>query len=381
MTISFLAIKFKEALMKQIILKAFLFSFLFALIACVPGTPATSLGNFSSGNNNGNSTRDDGDSSRGTSSSRFSTPNDTVTSRDTSSNRDRDRGDCSDEKDCEEICEDIYEARSAQKDCEELSVSEVEDLEEVYKALKDPDFEDELEALDLDSLKTYINIDEAKQLHEFADDWSSRDVKEILEWIASSEEVTSIFKDADEETGGSYGDFKIEALNKKNVPEKVSANDDYDLIINMLGKIDGKIGDALVSSASYFFEKAIEEDNEELLKWVHDLIDEQGAGVLIGKKARGAAIANTCYQGRLDHPSCLKLYCSIAKKMDDDLATDLLEIDYFRSYIEEVIEDEINKPEWDKIKVIKRIADEELDTDEIIEDILIDDEKWWEVIC
>ncbi|MGI9548388.1 MAG: hypothetical protein ACR2M7_00180, partial [Bdellovibrionales bacterium] len=102
----------------------------------------------------------------------------------------RDRGkrdkspECEGDDDCEDICSDIYRSRADKNDCEELSVAQVERLEEASEAFEDPDLDD-LEELDLVDVEVYLNIS-IEPLHKLMEKYRSREGKHFLNWIAQN---------------------------------------------------------------------------------------------------------------------------------------------------------------------------------------------------
>ena len=104
---------------------------------------------------------------------------------------------CEGDDDCEDICSDIYRSRADKNDCEELSVAQVERLEEVSEVFEDPDLDD-LEELDLSDVEVYLNIS-IEPLHKLIGKYNSREAKDFLAWIAQNSDAAELLEDEDDD--------------------------------------------------------------------------------------------------------------------------------------------------------------------------------------
>lgn len=229
---------------------------------------------------------------------------------------------CEDDDDCEDICKDVYQNRDAREDCEELTVSEVEGIEEAYKALKSPDIDD-LEDLRTEDLEQYIEVDEGKALHTLAKEWNQREAKDILEWIAIDYNVTDIFKEADKNETGVYcgkseNDDLIKAIILKAHNNTLCTGSKKNKRLKLNAKSSER--GAFIASIESFFEKALEENNDEALAWFHDVVFDEGI-----------------------NQDWFLFYCDLAKGLDNRLGEEFLEYEYFEDYLQDTLKD--NK-EW-----------------------------------
>ena len=284
------------------------------LMSCVPSGPA---GVGDDDNRRGSIDRDDEDYDR---------RRDRDPDRDDVIDRSRKRhtggAECKGDDDCEEMCDDIYDRRRDREDCEDLSARQVELLKDIYELLEDPD-SDDLESIDLKDLDVLINIS-IEPLDDRVGKYSRREAKEMLIWIASSSEVASLFEKED---------------------------DDFKILKKLLGEIKSDDFDALKASidgGDNFMEIAVEEGNEEAGEWIHEFMEEE-----------------VC-SGDIESASCLEKYCELGDSMNDRSAEDMLDFEYFEEYLEDIIEEEINKGEW---------------SSEDFEDLDDLNGDWWEDLC
>ena len=255
-------------------------------------------------------------------------------SRDRHSGRSR----CSNDSDCQEICDDIYDRRKDREDCESLPIGQVEALKEVYEALEDPD-EDDLEDVDSDDFDVLVNIN-IKPLDKLVGKYRARQAKEILRWIASDSDIANVFQKED---------------------------DDFEILKELFEKIDDDLETSLkttIDSGQVFLDIVSEESNEEAGEWIHELIEEE----LCNRDLESAA--------------CLKKYCAIAKKMDRDTAEDMLSLEYFEDYLDDIIDSGINCAEWAAAnKNGKGDCSSETTGSDPFEEASDLDDDWWNELC
>ena len=210
------------------------------------------------------------------------------------------RGDqCGGDDDCEDICDDIFSSRSDREDCEDLSVSTVEEMEDFFEVLEDPDADD-LEDFNLSVLEEIVDIsfeplvDEAKR-------YSSSDAKEFLSWMLNDEEAADIISDEDS---------------------------DFEFLENILEQLNSDVVQALstnIDGGDNFMEIAIDEGNEKLLEWVHDFFDEGSSS----SSNRDCGGNSRCVFDK---------YCRM--DIDSNAREDLLsDFDHFEDFMEDVLDD------------------------------------------
>ena len=156
----------------------------------------------------------------------------------------RGAGECDRHRRCEEICDNIFKSLSHKEDCEELSIADVEAMEEVFKILEDPDTDD-LESLDLRDLEMLLNIS-PNPMEIAIGRMSQTEKQKFLVWLALNLEATDL----------------IEA-----------AEVDYEIMKELFGSIKGVIVNDLnsnIGGGDTFIEVALEAKNEVALEWIHD---------------------------------------------------------------------------------------------------------------
>ena len=150
----------------------------------------------------------------------------------------------------------------------------------------------------------YLNVS-IEPFDKFIRKYSSREAKEVLLWIAESEDVAEIIEKEDD-------DYE----NLASLLDKLeSDNSGADLWKPFVENIDG--GDKLM-------EVVIEEGNEVALKWFQNYINEQ----------------SICSDET--DPDCFTIYCKIGNGIADDSAQDWLGYEDFQDYIDDIIDEGIN---------------------------------------
>ena len=249
--------------------------------------------------------------------------------------RDRRGADCEGDDDCEELCDDIYDRKRDKDDCEELSARNVELLAEIYEILEDPD-EDSLEDMDLEAFEALINIS-IEPLDDVVGDYSRREAKVMLAWIAGDSEAAEIFEKEDD-------DFKVFKMLLDEI--------DDDHVKALYGSIDG---------SDNFMEIMVEAGNEEAGEWIHEFMD---------------YFCEKVHREGVDDAKCLRTYCGIARHMNDNDAADLTDFEYFERYLDGVIEDGTNIDKWPENKDASGS-----DSDDRFEDAGDLSDEWWEDLC
>ena len=205
---------------------------------------------------------------------------------------------------CKEQCKEIYRRIRDRDDCEELTVSQVEKLHELYELLEKPD-EDELEGVDPEDFDVFLNISIAA-LEDLVDDWSSRESKEFLYWLINNEDATEVFEKEDD-------DYDTLTAVLREIRSGWTFNDIHEPFIT---KIEG----------GRLMEVAVESRNEKVIDWFMEYIEDKN---------------NNC-QDETVSLACFTVYCKIGDGIDDDSMEDWLDYDSFQSYIEDIVDDKIN---------------------------------------
>lgn len=218
---------------------------------------------------------------------------------------------CEGNDDCEDICDDIYKRRGDRNDCEELSITQVERLEELHENLEDPDYDD-LKDIDSDDFDVYVNVS-ISSLDTLAGKWSSREVEDVLSWIADEADIAKVFSKEDDE-------YKIFKVLLERIGTGTADKNKYQTALKKDLEDDTFLGMAVVAQ------------NENALEMVHEFLEE----VTVASPITGDCGSN------VETTECLRLYCDLAKAMDSDSAEELLDFDYFSKYLEDIIDDGIN---------------------------------------
>ena len=95
---------------------------------------------------------------------------------------------------CENICHNIYNRRDW-GDCEDLSVSQVEKLVDIYELLEAPEFE-ELKNIDTRDFEVYLNVS-TDSLEDLVFHYGRNEALHFIFWLSHDPEVARILRDAD----------------------------------------------------------------------------------------------------------------------------------------------------------------------------------------
>ena len=206
----------------------------------------------------------------------------------------RDRDTCEGDRDCEEICDDIFRRRSDREDCEELTVGAVEKLEDVYEYLEDPD-DDDLPSIDSADLDALISIS-IEPIDRLFSRFSKGEAEDVAIWIAENNDVANILEKEDDE-------LKL-----------------FEAIFEEIGSdtLDG-LEDSLTGRDN-FIEIAVEENNEEALRWVHTYFEDE-----------------RCDNSEESELCVLNEYCGL--DLDQDPQDDLLGIEDFAEFIDDLLDE------------------------------------------
>ena len=205
---------------------------------------------------------------------------------------------------CKNLCKEIYGRVGDRKDCEELTVSQIETLFGLYELLENPD-EDDLDEIDPEDFDVYLNVSIASLDDLIDDEWNNRETREFLYWLINNEDVASVFEKEDD-------DYDTLTAILKNIKSF-----DYD-------DIDEPFTTKIESDK--LMEVAIDSGNEMVIKWFMDYIAEKN---------------DHCNDESVSQ-ACFAVYCKIGKGIDKDSVEDWLSYGEFESYIEDIIDDQIN---------------------------------------
>ena len=202
--------------------------------------------------------------------------------------------------DCKDQCRDIYTNRGDRDDCEDLSVMQIEMLDQLHELLEKPDADDLADEVDPDDFKVYLNVSIAA-LDKLVGRYSSRKAEEFLIWMIDDERIADIFEDEDDDHE------TLKAL-LKNLDSWSNDDDIYKPFIEKIGR------DTLMDMAV---------SNEKIAEWFQDFINEENSN---------------CEKDEVDL-ECWAVYCKIGEAMDDDYRDDWLDFEEFEDYVEEIIEE------------------------------------------
>ena len=217
----------------------------------------------------------------------------------------RDSRICESEDYCEDMCSDIFTRRSDKKDCEALSVIQVEKIYDINEFLEDADIES-LQDINLKDFKVFLNIN-PEPVEKHLKEIGSSKAKDLLYWIASEDDVASLFESEDE---------------------------DYLILEAIFQELKRDVTDALqrrIHDGDLYHEVALLHNNEEALSWVHGYFEDK-----------------LCDEDDDDEADACLLtqYCLLDSSLHEDFSADILE-DYrtlnkfLDRYIEEPPEDDL----------------------------------------
>ena len=222
--------------------------------------------------------------------------------------RERRSGNVCEEEDrdheCKDLCKEIYGRVGDRKDCEELTVSQIETLFDLYELLESPD-EDDLDEIDPEDFDVYLNVSIASLDDLVDDEWNNRESREFLYWLINNEDAASVFEKED---------------------------DDYDTLTAVLKNIKNFSGDSIYEpfttkiESDKLMEVAIDSGNEMIVEWFMDYIEDKN---------------NDCNRETVSL-ACFEVYCKIGDGIDEDFMEDWLGYGSFESYIEDIIDEGVN---------------------------------------
>ena len=233
---------------------------------------------------------------------------------------------------CKEQCRDIYR-RGDREDCEKLTVTQIDSLAELHEILEEAD-DDDLKTIDADDFDVYLNVS-IEAFEGLAGKYSSKDAKEVLNWIAMEEKIAEVLSDEDSDQE------VLKRLLESATDLSVASDDKDEFFTENIEKGDNLIAISLLNN------------NEEALNWFQEFIIEDSEC-----EDEEAAIG------------CFTFFCKIGADLDHDRNDDYhrddwLEYEDFKDYIEEIISEGTNGAsdpdtnEWDTddIEKLKHVDD------------------------
>ena len=214
-------------------------------------------------------------------------------------------GECNEDKKCKEICGDIFRSRNNREECEERSISEVTDMEEVFKVLEEPDTDD-LEALNLEVLKELLDIS-TDPLKNAISDMTVNGKREFLVWFAEDSEAATILINAEDE------DDIRDALFPRFIVSPSSRSD-----------LNQSIG-----GGKTFVEVALKNGNEPVLEWLHSSFE--------SKCDQYSGQTFQYYGTRELYPICVfdNYYCAL--DLDTELEEEYFDYEFFTDLLDDVL--------------------------------------------
>ncbi len=225
---------------------------------------------------------------------------------------DRDRGavitrhktddrECAEDKKCQDLCDEIYSRRRRAEECGELSIAKAGALKDIHETMEDANLED-FQTIRASEFDLYINIS-IEPITRRLRKYRRHQAREALAWIAGDPEITRIFQKEDR---------------------------DFDLLKSLLKPLGGDEGGlkANIQAGDTVFDLIAEAENSRAGAWLHAFIEDEICG------------------GSAETASCLETYCEIGGAMSRDSAAAMLDFKYFRSYLQEIIDEEINSNSW-----------------------------------
>ena len=250
---------------------------------------------------------------------------------------------------CMEICEDIYGGVSrSRKICENLPYSVVQSLWEIHEVFESPRKED-LDLMDPLAFSLYMKIGVKHLADLIESEYSTSNIRTVLFWLAR-------------------GPFDAKDLSDRVLKERISpdvnelfqADEHFKILKALLKQIMFSDEDAkylLLQNRPYveyfrytpeeflnrlldtekqflwhrFFALITENNNEKAGQWVHRFIEEREC------EADSVKVGKRC---------AFSTYCVLSETMNEEVAQKLMGFQYFQKFLDEVIAEKINKPQW-----------------------------------
>ncbi len=209
--------------------------------------------------------------------------------------------------DCVDQCRDIYTSSKDRKECEDLPISQIAKLKELYDDLEDPDYDD-LNDIDNEDLETYLKISNTG-FEKLIAKYQKSEVKDVFLWIAENSEVAKIIKDTEDD----YGVLKKLLAKFPAITTSPTAHEPF------LEKITS-------GSPNKLMEVVVDQGNEEAAEWLQDYIMEK------------VSVCNLYDTGI----NCFNVFCRMGNGMDKDIREEWINIKSFNGYIDDIIDEGTN---------------------------------------
>ncbi len=262
--------------------------------------------------------------------------------------RDKDRDDvlksarkgpvCSDEENrehkCKKQCRDIYPRRGDREECLDLSIKQIDRLSQLHELLEKPYSDKLIEDIDPDDFNVFLKLSIAPW-DKLVEDYSSKQAKQVFVWLIKSPDSAKTFEKADDDQK------TLNVLLKR--------------LASFTGNNHHEPFTVRIDRRENLMEQAVK-SNKALAEWFVEYINEHNG-----------------YCDNNDELSlnCFKVYCKIAKSMDEDSRSTWLNIKSWTAYIDDIIKEGTNGA--------RRPSSSEWDTDEIeSSDDLTD---WYTDLC
>ncbi len=218
---------------------------------------------------------------------------------------------------CKEQCRDIYSQRDDRNDCEELTVAQIEHLDSLHSALKNPNYHNlyDIDSYDFDF---YLNIS-MDPLEKHIKRYSQRKAVRFLLWMIDNPDIARIFQDKE--------DYDYDILDKLLKRIKSFSGNNHHLpfitpIFRPALDIKAVFGPVVNIEIETLMEMAIKSGDEDLMDWLQGYINEENSDC----DADDTSLA------------CFSVYCKIGSGMSEDSAMDWLSYWGFEDYINDIIE-------------------------------------------
>ena len=216
---------------------------------------------------------------------------------------------------CRKQCEKVFDSRIDERDCLNLTVKQIESIKNVFDTIE-TSRERDLEDLSMDSFELFMNFS-IKPMEDiitrFQRKRNTTRAENFITWLIENEDMALIFEDADSKNKTFNNllkaviDFDIKYTEQVHLPFSKKIKDSNTLM------------DLVIEDKNY---------NGFILKWFMGFIED----------------SPDCDDDISE--DCLTIYCTIADNMNRSNKEDLLRSRDFEAYIDDIIEERINKDNW-----------------------------------
>jgi len=238
---------------------------------------------------------------------------------------------------CYESCNAIY--RRNQKDCKELTVGQIEKLQELHSVLREAGPEEWLE-IETDLFELYLSFS-IKAFDDIIDDLRKKSrvskAEDLMIWLVSNEDKAEVFEAVDR---------NYKTLNK--LLQVIEPFESYEVYLPF---------SKVVNDSDTLIDIIVRERDETdfVFNWILDFIEESSV-------CKGDPVSVDCFE----------VYCKIGSAMNKKEQNRLLEKDIFENYIDDILQNSINRENWNPPS---RKSVEDLEETSDLRD------KWVEILC